>query len=53
MAEYVFGIIVLICTVYVLIKIFPTLIKGTVWLFGLLGILVLFITLYFLILLPN
>ncbi len=52
MAEYVFGIIVLVCTVYVFIKIFPSLVKGSIWLIGIFGILLLFLFLYLFIGLP-
>jgi hypothetical protein len=52
MAENVFGIIVLICAVYVLIKIFPSLVKVSIWLLGGLGILTLFLFLYLFIGLP-
>ena len=53
MVEYVFGIIVLICTVYVLIKIFPSLVKGSIWLIGLMGVIVLFITIFLFLGLPK
>ena len=53
MAEYVFGIIILVCTVYVLIKIFPSLVKVSIWLIGLIGILTLFISLFLFFGLPK
>jgi len=53
MTEYLTGIIVVSCITYVLIKIFPFLIKGVIWGIGLIGILIIFITIFLYIDLPK
>ena len=45
--DYVIVALVILCTIYVLIKIFPFLLKSSIWIIGFMGILSLIILLIF------
>mgnify|MGYP004074472207 CR=1 len=45
--EYIITALVILCTIYVLIKIFPFLLKSSIWIIGFMGILTLIIFLIF------